>query len=54
MKSIKTAGRISLFLSILVSGAAIAQTSNNYDDLLTLFGDWREFERPPQRDGAPD
>ena len=26
----------------------------SYADLLTLFADWRAFERPPLRDGAPD
>ena len=25
-----------------------------YEDLLTLFADWREFESPPLLDGAPD
>lgn len=25
-----------------------------YDDLLTLFADWRQFARPPLLDGAPD
>ncbi len=25
-----------------------------YDDLLDLFTEWREFESPPLRDGAPD
>ena len=26
----------------------------NYQDLVNLFAEWREFERPPLRDGAPD
>lgn len=26
----------------------------SHDDLLELFADWREFERPPLKDGAPD
>ena len=29
-------------------------TKPTYDDLLTLFVDWREFESPPLLDGAPD
>lgn len=29
-------------------------TSTNYEDLVTLFKDWRTFEQPPLRDGAPD
>jgi hypothetical protein len=29
-------------------------TKPTYDDLLTLFADWREFESPPLLEGAPD
>lgn len=29
-------------------------TSNNYQDLVSLFKDWRNFENPPLLDGAPD
>lgn len=29
-------------------------TSNNYEDLVSLFHEWREFENPPLLDGAPD
>jgi len=29
-------------------------TSNDYKDLVKLFHDWRTFENPPLRDGAPD
>ena len=28
--------------------------SLNYDDLIQLFNDWRNFENPPLLDGAPD
>lgn len=28
--------------------------SSGYEDLVTLFSDWRAFEQPPLRDGAPD
>jgi hypothetical protein len=31
-----------------------AEAQSNYDDLLELFSDWREFESPPLLDGAPD
>jgi hypothetical protein len=34
--------------------AAPALATNDYDDLLQLFADWREFETPPLLDGAPD
>lgn len=29
-------------------------TSHNYSDLVALFKEWRTFEKPPLRDGAPD
>ena len=29
-------------------------TTNSYDDLVSLFESWREFETPPLHDGAPD
>ncbi len=41
-------------LAFGVSMAADTPTSGNYEDLLTLFAEWREFERPPVLDGAPD
>ena len=28
--------------------------SDKYEDLVQLFKDWREFEEPPMREGAPD
>ena len=28
--------------------------ANHYADLVRLFKDWRTFEEPPMRDGAPD
>jgi len=39
------------------AGASAAQQSSGqgtYQDLVTLFKDWRAFEEPPKRDGAPD
>jgi hypothetical protein len=29
-------------------------TTNKYEDLVTLFKEWRTFEKPPVREGAPD
>lgn len=34
--------------------AANAQHDGRYADLVQLFADWRTFEQPPTRDGAPD
>ena len=28
--------------------------ADGYQDLLTLFGEWRRFESPPLLEGAPD
>ncbi|MDH3712186.1 MAG: hypothetical protein OER04_20025, partial [Cyclobacteriaceae bacterium] len=28
--------------------------TENYQDLVSLFKEWRGFEKPPMRDGAPD
>ena len=46
-----------VFAVFLVDGSmssASAQTDPGYDDLLTLFAEWRAFESPPLLDGAPD
>ena len=32
----------------------IVAASNKYEDLVTLFKEWRSFETPPLLDGAPD
>jgi hypothetical protein len=36
------------------STAQQAGAGGSYQDLLTLFTDWRKFEQPPLRQGAPD
>ncbi len=45
---------ITLIMSLLCAGLAHAQESNAYDDLVDFFTEWREFERPPVLNGAPD
>ena len=40
-----------LLLSLCAAGPVGA---GDYQDLLTLYQDWRAFERPPMLDGAPD
>src|SRR5262245_55055272 len=46
----------SLIIAAVSTQAAAAEgtTVTGYDDLLALFSDWRAFEKPPLRDGAPD
>ncbi|HSC06683.1 MAG TPA: DUF885 family protein [Steroidobacteraceae bacterium] len=36
------------------AGAEEGAMAGNYGQLVKLFADWRAFERPPWRDGAPD
>ena len=51
-----------LLLPVLVAAIAAligsctedSSAAGNYQDLLRLFADWREFEDPPLLDGAPD
>ncbi len=41
-------------LMVIVVPNASGQTNTDYDELLQLFEEWREFESPPLLDGAPD
>ena len=34
--------------------ASAASAQGSYEDLTALFSEWRAFERPALRDGAPD
>ena len=46
-----------LFMVITMSaiaGQTSGQTRTSYDSLVSLFAEWRAFEQPPLRDGAPD
>jgi hypothetical protein len=43
-----------LFASACNVSHAETSMKLTYEDLLTLFADWREFESPPMLDGAPD
>ncbi len=50
--------RVLPLLAVAVIAGACADADvpapNSYEALTQLFEDWREFERPPLRDGAPD
>ena len=41
-------------LLVMVGGPVAIADDNDYDALVELFEEWREFERPPMRNGAPD
>jgi hypothetical protein len=43
-----------LFLGQPAQQAYAGETTGSYDDLVTLFKDWREFENPELLNGAPD
>jgi len=45
---------LSLIAMFALAASAAAQGSSEYDELLVLFADWRQFESPPLLDGAPD
>jgi hypothetical protein len=45
---------LSCAVSCAPSSGPRAASKDSYDDLVALFEDWRAFERPPVRDGAPD
>ncbi len=42
----------SLVLSLTIP--VLAQQDTNYEKLHEFFFEWRDFESPPLRDGAPD
>ena len=44
---------VSVFFAFACA-SALGQTGMRYQDLLDLFSEWREFEKPPLLDGAPD
>lgn len=39
---------------VLLAAAPLSAQPATHADLVALFADWRAFERPPMRDGAPD
>jgi hypothetical protein len=41
-------------LILLVAATTSLAATSDYDGLLELFSDWREFESPPLRNAAPD
>ncbi len=47
-------GRFVLSIFTLCATASLFAQSDSYTDLTALFQDWRAFERPPLRAGAPD
>lgn len=42
------------FASFSLTGKSTSKTSNSYEDLISLFKQWREFQKPKVIDGVPD
>jgi len=55
-KTFKTFGcnLIIVLFAFNILASANLHSSDNYEALVVLFKEWREFERPPLLDGAPD
>ena len=50
-----TGSKFLIALSLLISFFGATSTfASNHDELVALFSEWRIFERPPMRNGAPD
>ena len=45
---------IAVLVAVLYISPVQAGQDNNYEQLHEFFFEWREFESPPLRDGAPD
>jgi hypothetical protein len=43
-----------LSLTLILLCTSLGAQADSYQGLLTLFAEWRQFESPPLRDGAPD
>jgi hypothetical protein len=43
-----------LLLTLLLFSFSAQAAADSYQELLTLFGEWRQFESPPLLEGAPD
>ena len=57
MKNLNSVPRIPLIIFALLVcqlGRTQQQATDSYEDLVQLFREWRAFEKPPLREGAPD
>ena len=41
-------------LMVMMTATGAAHAADDYDKLVRLFNEWRAFEQPAMRDGAPD
>jgi hypothetical protein len=54
MKKYKTLFAVAVMILLSPLACVNSQTSSSYESLERLFIEWREFEKPPMRMGAPD
>lgn len=54
MSASSVAGGLLLAVLLSLGGAAACPAQSTHADLVALFREWRAFERPPLREGAPD
>ncbi|HZX11116.1 MAG TPA: hypothetical protein VFG01_09245, partial [Acidobacteriota bacterium] len=47
-------GLMALFSCSSNTGNSQASGNSSYDDLVKLFKEWREFQKPAVKDGVPD
>ena len=54
MKKYKALFAVAVMILASPVACVNSQTSNSYESLERLFIEWRQFEKPPMRNGAPD
>jgi hypothetical protein len=54
LRLIASAAAIAAMMAVQAYASEDSVGSGSYQDLVSLFADWRAFEQPPDRDGAPD
>lgn len=54
LRHVASAAVMATMIAAQASAAQEITNSGNYQDLVSLFAEWRSFEQPPDRDGAPD
>lgn len=54
LRRLVTTAVITLMFTGPAGAAPESSSAARYADLLALYTEWRNFERPPQREGAPD
>ena len=54
LRHITSAATIATMIAAQANAAPEAAGSGSYQDLVALFAQWRAFEQPPDREGAPD